>query len=274
MANTLELNEPFAIISDIHANYGALTAVLRDIEKRGIERIINLGDTIGRGYSPKRCLNQAIEFDANLRGNHDEGVLSQEYAEKAHIVYQFFDDEIEKGTISKVKESWDATRKHLANSSKKEKYLSFLDNLETELTILYDSDNQFTFQLYHASPNLPTQGYIFHDAKAMKILAKHSHKTGHNINLVEALEDMRKKQFARIQHCFVGHTHVPGLLLEGKMFMLPDEIGYQYEISPQEKFIINPGSVGDSRLEKGIPTYITVEGNTVYFHSCSLSSRK
>lgn len=39
----------FALISDIHGNIPALEAVLRDIQRRGIETIYCLGDLIGKG---------------------------------------------------------------------------------------------------------------------------------------------------------------------------------------------------------------------------------
>ena len=40
---------PTAIISDIHANLEALTTVLDDIDRRGITRILCLGDVVGYG---------------------------------------------------------------------------------------------------------------------------------------------------------------------------------------------------------------------------------
>jgi protein phosphatase len=39
--------KPVAIISDIHANLPALTAVLEDIDKQGIEELVCLGDIVG-----------------------------------------------------------------------------------------------------------------------------------------------------------------------------------------------------------------------------------
>jgi hypothetical protein len=39
----------FAVISDVHSNLEALTVVLTDIEKRGIETIYCLGDVVGYG---------------------------------------------------------------------------------------------------------------------------------------------------------------------------------------------------------------------------------
>ena len=46
-----------AIISDIHGNLEALKATLKDIEKRNVDRIICLGDTIAKGIHPKECLD-------------------------------------------------------------------------------------------------------------------------------------------------------------------------------------------------------------------------
>ena len=47
-----------AIISDIHGNIEALTAVMADIESLGtVEEIICLGDIIGYGPSPAECLD-------------------------------------------------------------------------------------------------------------------------------------------------------------------------------------------------------------------------
>jgi len=41
--------ERIALISDVHGNLTALEAVLADIGRRGIGRIFNLGDYVGKG---------------------------------------------------------------------------------------------------------------------------------------------------------------------------------------------------------------------------------
>ena len=46
--------------------------------------------------------------------------------------------------------------------------------------------------------------------------------------------------------CFVGHTHVPGVFLEGPDFYSPDELDYRFEVT-DEKAVINVGSVGQPR---------------------------
>lgn len=38
-----------AVISDVHGNVTALRAVLADIERRGTDRIVSLGDVAGKG---------------------------------------------------------------------------------------------------------------------------------------------------------------------------------------------------------------------------------
>lgn len=61
-----------AIISDIHGNLEALKATLKDIEKRNVDRIICLGDTIAKGVHPKECLDLIKEnCEIVLQGNCD-----------------------------------------------------------------------------------------------------------------------------------------------------------------------------------------------------------
>lgn len=64
-----------AIVSDIHANLPALEAVLADIALRQVDRIICLGDLIGKGPSPAEVVDRIREVcDIVIRGNWDEAV--------------------------------------------------------------------------------------------------------------------------------------------------------------------------------------------------------
>jgi predicted phosphodiesterase len=47
-------HERIALISDVHGNLTALEAVLGDIDTRGIGRIFNLGDYVGKGPRGRR----------------------------------------------------------------------------------------------------------------------------------------------------------------------------------------------------------------------------
>lgn len=62
--------ERIALISDVHGNLTAYRAVLADIASRGITRVINLGDIVGKGPRGAECtaLTRA-RCEATVRGN-------------------------------------------------------------------------------------------------------------------------------------------------------------------------------------------------------------
>ncbi|UKS24072.1 metallophosphatase family protein [Paenibacillus sp. HWE-109] len=72
--------EKIAIISDIHGNLPALEAVLTDIHRRKIERIICLGDLVGKGPDSAAVVDRIKEVcEAVVQGNWDLGItLPQE----------------------------------------------------------------------------------------------------------------------------------------------------------------------------------------------------
>ena len=49
------------IISDVHSNLEALTAVLSRLDESGIDRIVCLGDIVGYGADPVECLELIAE---------------------------------------------------------------------------------------------------------------------------------------------------------------------------------------------------------------------
>jgi predicted phosphodiesterase len=64
-----------AILSDIHANYHALAAVLAVLEHESVDEIWCLGDTVGYGPRPNRCCATVAEHTTIcLAGNHDLAV--------------------------------------------------------------------------------------------------------------------------------------------------------------------------------------------------------
>lgn len=64
-----------AIISDIHGNIEALTAVMEDIKTQDIDEIFCLGDVVGYGPNPRECIDACRDFKLVLLGNHDNGAL-------------------------------------------------------------------------------------------------------------------------------------------------------------------------------------------------------
>ena len=65
-----------AIISDIHGNFEALTAVLGRIGDICVDEVICLGDIIGYGPDPLKCLDTVIErCQMTILGNHDQAAI-------------------------------------------------------------------------------------------------------------------------------------------------------------------------------------------------------
>jgi predicted phosphodiesterase len=62
-----------ALISDVHGNLTALEAVLADIDARGITRVFNLGDYVGKGPRGREVVDLCRErCEVNLLGNWDD----------------------------------------------------------------------------------------------------------------------------------------------------------------------------------------------------------
>jgi predicted phosphodiesterase len=61
-----------AVISDVHANLAALEAVLDAVDASGADELWCLGDLVGYGPEPERCVERVLERAAIcLAGNHD-----------------------------------------------------------------------------------------------------------------------------------------------------------------------------------------------------------
>ena len=64
-----------AILSDIHGNLPAFEAVVRDAQQNGAERFVFLGDVVGYGASPAKCVTLARKLGGHcVMGNHDETI--------------------------------------------------------------------------------------------------------------------------------------------------------------------------------------------------------
>jgi len=65
--------ERIALISDVHGNLTALEAVLEDVDARGISRIFNLGDYVGKGPRGRQVVDMCRErCEVNIVGNWDD----------------------------------------------------------------------------------------------------------------------------------------------------------------------------------------------------------
>ncbi|GAB2540137.1 metallophosphoesterase family protein [Gracilibacillus alcaliphilus] len=124
-----------AFLSDIHGNAIALEAVLQDIERKKVDRIIVLGDLAYRGPEPAKCIQwiRSLQTDV-IKGNADQwivrGVRSGEVPDQALATMQ-------------TEQAW-------ARDQLSEEEISYLDNLPTELSL---SVENIKIHAFHATPN-------------------------------------------------------------------------------------------------------------------------
>ena len=64
----------YLILSDIHANYEALSAVLAHVRRKRWDKAIVLGDVVGYGANPNQAVDlvRALKPVVVIRGNHDK----------------------------------------------------------------------------------------------------------------------------------------------------------------------------------------------------------
>ncbi len=212
----------YAIISDIHSNLEALQAVLADIDQRGIEEIICLGDVIGYGPNPRECLD-LVHARARicLMGNHDHAVLYEpsNFNTAAERAAYWTREVLESEPDVKLR-------------NRRWEFLGKLPVRIKEHDVLY----------VHASPRRPINEYIFPEdvfTNPQKVIAN-----------FERLD-------ARI--CFLGHTHQPGVFLDDPYFDPPHELpdSPYYEVE-DERAIINVGSVGQPRDKDPRASYVVI----------------
>jgi predicted phosphodiesterase len=219
-----------AIISDIHSNFEALLAVLKDIEQQGVSEIYCLGDVVGYGPNPRECLDLVMRCKIVLLGNHDQGAM--------------FDPDGFNGPAERAI-FWTREQLESAPESRtaKEKRWEFL--AERPRTFREDG-----FLYVHGSARNPLNEYVFpediyNQRKMERIFA-----------LVE-------------KYCFQGHTHVPGIFTEQVaedvyQFHSPEEIDYTYRLDGR-KTLCNVGSVGQPRDGDWRACYVMLDDNVIRY---------
>ena len=219
--------ERFALISDIHSNIEALRAVLNDIRKRGIETIVCLGDVVGYGPDPKKCIDLVSKACVlTLMGNHDEAVFYEP---------MFFNP------VALRALHW--TRDTLMTNvdKKNQKRIGWLAGLPQQ----YEQDGVL---FVHASPRDPLNEYV----------------TEMDIQIGDT-EKFQQIFSAFGRMCFIGHTHVPAIITESLDYIEPGDCEGVYAYQG-EKLIINVGSVGQPRDGNSRACYVEVAGNEIRYH--------
>ena len=221
-----------ALISDIHSNLEALEAVMTDIEDRGADRIVCLGDVVNYGPDPAECLRIARTLDLVLLGNHEEAVMYGAIGFNVH---------------AREAAEWtrDALKPSLFGNGERLENWVFIRNLPKR-------KQEDSVYLVHASPRDPTSEYLL-PSESDPLLGEPSEKL--------------KGCFERIDRvCFVGHTHLPGVFRERGPFATPEDLDGEFVLPDDEKAIVNVGSVGQPRDRNPKSCYVTFDGEVVRYH--------
>ena len=219
----------FAVISDVHSNIEALTAVLADIEAQGVDDIICLGDVVGYGPNPRECADLVRQrCRIVLKGNHDEALV--------HGAYAF---------NLPARQAIDWTRSQLkpgmfggAAMTDRWEFLAGLPIRHEEGSDLFT----------HGSPRDPTNEYI---------LAQ---------DLVYWPSDKFEQIFAGFERrLFVGHTHMPCIITDRYITQTSKELDNQHRFPElcDRKVIVNVGSVGQPRDRDTRACYVVVDDEHV-----------
>ena len=202
-----------ALVSDVHSNIEALSAVLKDIKEQGIEEIACLGDLVGYGPNPSEIVENAQEWKFSIMGNHDEAVLKEAYGFNP---------------VAKAAVTWtrDQIKPRFFSGIRKRRNWTFLCNLPLSYSL-----NGTLF--VHGSPRDPTMEYILRSDC---------------VDLTGGVPDKIRDILSRFEGlCFVGHTHDPGVITEDSKFLRPTECELSYDFVKGKKYVVNVGSVGQPR---------------------------
>ncbi len=90
-----------AVLSDIHGNYWALTKVLKDIERRKPDIILNLGDSLYGPLKPKQTYKLLKSYDIlSISGNQDRNIVENHAKADAHYTLKYVASDINDEILS------------------------------------------------------------------------------------------------------------------------------------------------------------------------------
>jgi predicted phosphodiesterase len=293
-----------AIISDIHANLEALEAVLEDIDcLSGVLNITEkhcLGDIIGYGPDPVKCVERVQKECRAITGNHEDAtcnisrkVLEGAYEEEHKPIFN-------PDAINSL--VWTHNRIYATNPE----LFSYLSKLpfrnlpetaelsniaEVHGTLCVDEteDDRKTLKRLHpvkAPHDALACGTINHYASLDPTQKDHPDWEEHLTRCFGSLTQLGRKV------CFVGHTHSMGMYLwngtategwepvnvdvNGGMMtpeitrdeydkILKETGGDEIGLNKDNYYVINPGSVGQPRDGDRRASYCIYTGDSVIF---------
>ena len=217
-----------AIISDIHANKHALDLVLKDIEKRNVDKIICLGDIVTKYFYPEYCVDAVSKnCEIVIRGNCDDRLVKNPNFAWA------------RGKLSAT-EITDIKTSNLIYNGSKSKMLDGLDYLNNLPIKGQIEIGKSIVNLYHSNPK--DLESVFNPKVNTKIsVNRTNNKKEQILDHNEMFEDDKPSTTV------VGHTHMDYIskVKDDKLHVEPDSSEGTI-ILPNDKAIINAGSVGEN----------------------------
>lgn len=189
-----------AVFSDIHANLQALTSVLKDCEKQGVESVWMLGDYVDYGANPVQVMELVVNAGAEhmIAGNHD----ACQYLQKVRS------SETEHGKLA-----YKYTKEIIEKNKSKFSLLKKISNFPVKHII-----DKKTL-LVHGTPEDPYWGKIRPEE-----------------NLEQLFQFMEKSD---IKLMLMGHSHVSFLIRQnGRMILNPGSVGQPRDGCPKASYAI------------------------------------
>ncbi len=254
-----------AIISDLHSNVPALEVALRDAFQRGVRRFVCLGDVVGYGAEPRKCLDWIMQLATSepevpedlgvvfegklepglcLMGNHEHALINspEDFNPKARAAIEWTHEELGRGGRERGFAYWD-----------------FLGELKSSAA---DDVAQFV----HGSPRDPVREYVI------------PRDSQDPIKLAMLFAPMERGV------CFVGHSHIPAVYYEDGRIFIPkvnpatheDGVEGPYSLgvpgtgsvaadAKLPRAIVNVGSVGQPRDGDPRLSYVLFDGENISF---------
>jgi len=203
-----------AVFSDIHGNLEALKAVLADMDEMAVQDKFCLGDIVGYGPDPAKCLELVRDLGCPiLLGNHDDGCVALE-PDSSFNAYALAGLELARGQLS-------------------DEQKDFLKTLPKKI----EADG---FTVVHAS---------LCDKEAWPYV-------------IDTRDAISHFNFQSQPVCFCGHTHKPAVWRQFKDTVQGLPIAPPVTLDPDEKYLINVGSVGQSRTLNSDACYVVYDTQT------------
>lgn len=192
------------MLSDVHGNFVALDAVLRDLARRGVEGVLHLGDLVGFGPNSDEVVTRIREEGiSGVVGDHDLA------AARGQIDRWGFDPRTTRAV--------GPTSRGAAPPFPRirEETCAFLNGLPAQLRV---TERETRFLLVHGSPESPDEPLSLETPK-------------------ERLSEILRTSGAEV--LLVGHTHVAAATPVGDRLLLnPGSVGRPMGADPRASYLV------------------------------------